>query len=204
MNLPAPFHSFYRYLNAVAVFAEADFLESMAAFRLANVEKGMLWIEQGKVARELAFIRSGFLRSFHSDEKGNQITSCFCQPETLSTSFKSFITQRPSALSVQALERTELITIAYDDLQHLYKTIPVWQEVSRLLAEEEYLSLWSYAYSLNTETAKEKYLRLMADQPLVLEKASVQDIASYLGITRETLSRIRRQLFTNDSVTNVK
>jgi CRP-like cAMP-binding protein len=201
--VPESLQSFFTYLNMVVNFPATEFERSLSAFRIITIEKGTLWIQQNQVARELAFVRSGLLRSFHLNADGDEITTCFCLPETMSTAFKSFITQQPSELSVQALEQTGLITIAYDDLQVLYKTIPVWQEVSRLLAEKEYLSLWNYAYSLNTETAKEKYLRLVNDQPLVLEKAPVQDIASYLGITRETLSRIRRQLV-SDSVTNVK
>lgn len=56
------------------------------------------------------------------------------------------------------------------------------------------MSLSNYAYSLNTETAKGKYLRLVAEQPIVLQKAPIQDIAFYLGVTRETLSQIRKQV----------
>lgn len=188
--------SFYHFLNTTNTFSKTDFENSSAVFRLLNLEKGEVWIHQNKVCREIAFIKKGILRTFYTDHKGNEVTSCFCVANSMSSSFKSFISQQPSQLAIQALDKSELITISYADLQYLYKTFPVWQEVNRLLMEKEYLSLWNYAYSLNTETAREKYLRLLAEQPDVLQKAPVQDIASYLGVTRETLSRIRKQVAT--------
>jgi CRP-like cAMP-binding protein len=97
-------------------------------------------------------------------------------------------------LSIQALEDTELFVIDYDKLQKLYSTSIDWQNIGRQIAEREYFIMEQYASVLNNESAKEKYLRLLNEQPEVLQKASVEDIATYLGVTRRTLSRIRQEI----------
>lgn len=186
--------TFFRFLNTITDFSENDFIQSQIFFKTVVLKKGDLWIQQNQVCKEIAFIKKGLLRSYYIDQKGSEVTSCFCVSGSMASSFKSFIAQQASDLALQALEKTELITISYNDLQYLYKTIPKWQEVSRILMEQEYLSLWRYAYSLNRENAMEKYLRLLNEQPEVLRKAPVQDIASYLGVSRETLSRIRKKV----------
>jgi CRP-like cAMP-binding protein len=186
--------SFFSFLNTITDFSEGDFIKSQLFFSARILKKRELWINQNQVCKEIAFISKGLLRSYYVDQKGNEVTSCFCVSNSMASSFKSFIAQQASDLAIQALEETELITINYQDLQYLYKAIPKWQEVSRMLMEQEYLSLWRYAYSLNRENALEKYLHLLNEQPEVVQKAPVQDIASYLGISRETLSRIRKKV----------
>ena len=84
--------------------------------------------------------------------------------------------------------------IDYDSLQKLYATTPTWQNIGRKVAEKEYIVMEKYASVLNNETAKEKYIRLINEQPSVIHKATVEDIASYLGVTRRTLSRIRQEI----------
>ena len=163
-------------------------------FTAQILQKGDFFVRQGKVCGQIAFINKGTLRTFYVNDKAEETTSCFCTENNLTTSYKSFILQEPSNLSVQALEDTELLVINYDDLQKLYRTSIVWQNIGRAVAEKEYIVMEQYASVLNNETAKEKYLRLLKEQPNVLQKANVEDIASYLGITRRTLSRIRQEI----------
>ena len=118
----------------------------------------------------------------------------FCTENSLTTSYKSFIVQKPSSLSIQALEDTELLVIDYEHLRKLYSASPAWQNVGRTIAEKEYMVMEQYAFVLNNETAKEKYLRLLKEQPQIIQKAAVNHIASYLGITTRTLSRIRSEI----------
>ena len=134
------------------------------------------------------------MRAFYINDNGEETTSCFCTENNLTTSYKSFILQQPSRLFLQAIEETDLLVISYDNLQQLYRKSAVWQTVGRAVAEREYIVMEQYASVLNTESAREKYLRLLSEQPAVLQKANVEDIASYLGVTRRTLSRIRKEI----------
>jgi len=187
-------NAFRKYLESLAPISEADFRASMAYFQPLQLDKGQFFVRQLEVARQVAFIVSGIIRTYYVNEKGEDITYCFCTEGRFSTSFKSFITQSPSALTMQAIEGTELLVINYWDLQELYKVYPAWQQIGRIATEREYLVMEKYASVLNNETALEKYQRLVIEEPVIVQRAPVKHIASYLGISRETLSRIRKQV----------
>lgn len=182
------------FIRQIIPISDKEFDETVTVFQAQTLQKGDFFVKQGKVCRQIAFINKGILRTFYLNDKAEETTSCFCTENSLTTSYKSFILQQPSTLSIQALEDTELLVINFENLQKLYSTSIVWQNIGRAFAEREYIVMEQYASVLNNETAKEKYLRLLKEQPTVLQKATIEDIASYLGITRRTLSRIRREI----------
>jgi CRP-like cAMP-binding protein len=187
-------NNFKSFIKTIVSISDEDFEMSTKQFKKITLNKGDFFIKSGSICTSAAYINKGILRTFCNNEKGEDITYCFCTENNLTTSFKSFISQAESTLSIQAIEKTELFVIEYEELQQLYSNFPVWQNIGRILVEKEYLVMEKYASTLNSETAKQKYLRLLAEQPSIIQKASIQHIASYLGITRETLSRIRKQL----------
>ncbi|MEW7281336.1 hypothetical protein ABW636_22340 [Aquimarina sp. 2201CG1-2-11] len=79
-------------------------------------------------------------------------------------------------------------------MHELYTESANWQKIGRLVAEKEFIIMEQYASILNNETAKEKYLRLLKEQPEIIQKSPLNYIASYLGVTRRTLSRIRKEI----------
>ena len=186
--------NFKNFIRQITPISDTEFEQTVVLFTEQTLQKGDFFVKQDKICRQIAFINKGTLRTFYINDKAEETTSCFCTENSLTTSYKSFILQQPSNLSIQALEDTELLIIDYDHLQKLYSTSIVWQNIGRAVAEKEYIVMEQYASVLNNETAKEKYLRLLKEQPTVLQKANVEDIASYLGVTRRTLSRIRQEI----------
>lgn len=182
------------FLQTLTSISNKEFQDSKDSFSEVHLKKGDFFVRQGKICREIAFINSGTLRTFYLNDKAEEITSCFCTANSLTTSYKSFILQEPSLLSIQSLEYTQLLVIDYDKLQKFYAKSMAWQNIGRQIAEREYFVMEQYASVLNNESAKEKYLRLLNEQPEVLQRASVEDIATYLGVTRRTLSRIRQEI----------
>lgn len=182
------------FLNSLTPISDKEFEESVAYFTKVNLQKGEYFVEQDKVCRNIAFIVSGTLRSYYINEKYEETTSCFCIEGSLTTSYKSFILQEPSNLIIQAIEDAHLLVIGYDNLQKLYAHSSAWQMIGRSVAEREFIIMEQYASTLSNNTAKEKYMRLLKEQPRVLQVAKVEDIASYLGVTRRTLSRIRKEI----------
>jgi CRP-like cAMP-binding protein len=187
-------NNFKNYIKQITPISDKEFDETVIFFQEQTLRKGDFFIKQDKVCKQIAFIVKGTLRTYYINDKAEETTSCFCTENSLTTSYKSFILQPPSALSIQALEDTELLVIDYEHLQELYSKSIVWQNIGRAVAEREYIVMEQYASILNNETAKEKYLRLLKEQPNVLQKASIEDIASYLGVTRRTLTRIRKEV----------
>lgn len=190
-------------IHSITSISDEEFGQSIRLLQHVRIEKGKHFVEAGKICDKIAFIGKGILRTYTSKENGQEATTCFCSENRFTTSFRSFITKSASEFSIQAIEVSELLTLTYDDLQFLYDNTKAWPTIGRILAEREYLNMQNYALALNQETAKEKYARLMEEQPTVIKRAPVQQIASYLGVTRETLSRIRNQV-ANDYVTFVK
>ncbi len=185
---------FKQFLNNISPITDNEFTDTIAYFSEQHLQKGDFFIKQDKVCRHIAFILKGTLRTYYINAKAEETTSCFCTENNLATSYKSFILQQPSNLILQAIEDTQLLVIDYENLQKLYIKSAVWQSIGRAVAEREYIVMEQYASILNNETAKEKYLRLLNEQPTILQKASIEDIASYLGVTRRTLSRIRQEI----------
>jgi CRP-like cAMP-binding protein len=185
---------FKQFLKNISSITDQEFVDTILYFTEQNLMKGDFFVKQGQVCKHISFILKGTLRTYYINDKAEETTSCFCTENSLTTSYKSFILQQPSTLSIQALEDTELLVIDYTHLQKLYSTSVVWQNIGRAVAEREYIVMEQYASVLNNETAKEKYLRLLKEQPNVLQKANIEDIASYLGVTRRTLSRIRQEI----------
>lgn len=183
-----------RALHKLSPIPATELEAAIPYFEEKTIKKGAYFIQQGQTCRHIAFILEGTLRSYYLNEKGEETTSCFCTESNLATSYKSLSLQQASTLTMQALEDTELLLLEYDHLQQLYASSPAWQAIGRAVAEREYFVMEAYASTLNTQTAKEKYLKLLAEQPTVLQIASVEDIASYLGVSRRTLSRIRQEL----------
>lgn len=186
--------SFKLFLKGIVPLSDHEFEIYSPYFKTRTLARNSYFAEIGKTSNEAAFIKKGLLRTYYINEKSEEVTSCFCVENNLTASYKSFISQQPSELSIQAVEDTELITISYNDLQILYQKSPLWLNIGRTIAERQYMMMEQYASVLCNESAKEKYLRMVKEQPAVLNKASVNDIASYLGITRRTLSRIRNEI----------
>lgn len=183
----------FQFLNTASNFSRTEFERIMPYFESRALKKGEIWIEQNSICREMAYIDKGLLKITYANPDGHEITSCFCSSNSMASSFKSFISQTPSELQLKAIENSLLLYTSFEDLQKLRIAIPAWESFERKILEKEYLSLWNYAHSLNAEQANARYSRLLKDQPEVVQKASVQDMASYLGVTRETLSRIRKK-----------
>lgn len=185
---------FKDFLKNISPITDNEFANTITYFSELDLKKGDFFVKQGKVCQHVGFILKGTLRTYYINNKAEETTSCFCTENNLTTSYKSFILQQPSTLTLQAIENTQLLVIDYPNLQKLYTKSILFQTIGRTIAEQEYIVMEQYASVLNNETAKEKYLRLLKEQPSVLQKANVEDIASYLGITRRTLSRIRQQI----------
>ena len=183
-----------KYLQTLTPISDKEFENSKRNFSEIHLRKGDFFVQQGKICKQIAFVNRGSLRTFYLNNKAEEITACFRTENSFLSSYKSFVLQEPSLLSIIALEETELIVIDYDKLQKLYSTSMAWQNIGRLVAEREYIIMEQYASVLNNESAKEKYLRLLNEQGEILQKANVEHIATYLGVTRRTLSRIRQEI----------
>lgn len=137
--------------------------------------------------------RAGSLRSFHLKD-GEDITQTFFFAGNYATDYESFLTQRPSAVYIQAMEDTEVIQCHYDDLQKLYAASHTGERLGRLIAENIFLGLSLRNRHFLLDDPETRYLALMKERPKVIAHIPLKHIASYLGIKPESLSRIRARM----------
>ena len=184
---------FKKYLTNLVSLSDDTFDMCLDYLKISVIKKNGYFIEEGKVCNDIAFISKGLFRNYFLKD-GIEFNTCFCMENSVTSSFDSFINRVPSSEYIQALENSELITLSHENLKKLYGLSADWQSVSRLLTEKECMRLSNRAISLSFETAKEKYQNLLRYQPEIIKRISIQHIASYLGVSRETLSRIRAQV----------
>lgn len=183
----------FTILGRFANISEQAKNEIISKVSIKEIVKGSYIVEQGKTCKYLYFIKAGFIRGFYLQD-GKEITTWFASENDAVTSMYSFITQKPSFETIEVLEDCILYEINYENLQLLFKKYPEFNLIGRLLTEKYYIELEERTMSLQFQTATERYLKLLQEQPQLLQKASLGMIASYLGISQETLSRIRKKI----------
>jgi len=159
-----------------------------------TVKKGVLFLKEGQRCDHIYYIIDGFIRVYYLNLEGNEITHWFCAKDSIITSPISFVKQERNILFFEALEDTELILISSSQLEKLIHHLPKLGEAFRHINAEFAMVLSRRIMSIHTETAEERYLKLMEEHPLLFQKAKLSHIASFLGITQQSLSRIRRNL----------
>ncbi|MEO5998027.1 MAG: Crp/Fnr family transcriptional regulator [Chitinophagaceae bacterium] len=174
----------YYNLSAEAEQAMHDCFEQVV------FSKNDYLLTEGKICRHLYFLQQGVLRGFYNLD-GKDITHWFAFENDFVTSFHSFITQQPAIENIQLLSGSILWAISKDNLNRLLNQ---YQEIERLLRiayEKYYIRLEERFVNAQFKTATERYQNLLLQSPHMLERVPLGYIASYLGISGETLSRIR-------------
>lgn len=185
--------SLIAHLSSVISISKDLEREIRAVSKTISVSKGDHLIHIDERCSRLYFIDKGLLRGYHFLD-GKEITNWFAQEAEFATCFYAFIAARPSFEYVQALEDSELTALEYSALQTLYTSFPETERIGRIITENYYIRLEERVLNLQFKTAKERYHKLLSSKPSLLQRATLGQIASYLGITQETLSRIRAEL----------
>ncbi|MBS1634751.1 MAG: Crp/Fnr family transcriptional regulator [Bacteroidetes bacterium] len=158
-----------------------------------TVPKNHILTKTGERSHNLFFVESGTLRGYYFQEE-KEITNWFAQEGEFATCFYAFIGGHPSFESIQAIEQTVLTVISFEALKTLYRNFPETERIGRVITEAYYMKLEERLLNIRFKTAKERYHNLIESRPALMQSASLGQIAAYLGITQETLSRIRAEL----------
>ena len=159
-------------------------------FEKISLSKNEYLLTQGNVCRHLYFLEKGALRGFYNLD-GKEITHWFGFENDFVTSFHSFITRQPAVENIQLLEGSILWGISKDKLTNLFNRHHEIETLVRIVYEKYYIRLEERFVNAQFKTAKELYENLLLQTPYILERVPLGYIASYFGISQETLSRIR-------------
>jgi CRP-like cAMP-binding protein len=159
-------------------------------FRIKKYAKGKFLLKKGHVARDAHFIISGLARCYY-EHQGKDITNYFAFENEGITSTLSFMTQKPSDEIIQVLEDSEVASIGYNDLEELYRQNHEICNMGRKFIEGITIDLEERIRVFQLTAAKDRYDYIFENKPQIIQRVPLKYLASFLGITAETLSRIR-------------
>ncbi len=155
-------------------------------------------VQQGDVCRFESFVLSGCLKTFYVDQDAQEHIVMFAVENWWCADLGSFITQTPADYNIQCLENTELLQFSFDNLQQLYLEVPQLERFFRIIIQNAYVATEKRIVRNFSLSAKERYLKFREQYPQMEQRVPQYMIASYLGITKEFLSKLRGQLMQED------
>lgn len=160
-------------------------------FRPKRMLKRQFLLQEGDVCRELAFVEKGALYSYSVDSKGIQHVIRFAFEGWWMANLQSFFTKKPTRLNIEVLEDSELLVLDRKNHEKLLDEISAYERYHRIIVQNAYVALQQRVENALGLTAEEKYSRLIKQNPEFMNRVPLNLVASYLGMSPETLSRVR-------------
>lgn len=179
---------------------EIDFLISKVVIK--KLRKRQYFLQAGEWCRYQGFVNKGCLRTYEIDEKGAEHVVLFTPEDWWVGDLYSFYTTEPSKLNVEAMEDCELFIFDKDSLEEIYTHIPKMERFFRLLMQNALIALSRRMMSSMTQTTLERYCDFIQRYPEIEQRVPNHQIAAYLGVKPESLSRIRKQYLQSDKKTS--
>ena len=186
--------AFIKLFRSLAPFNDTEIAEASTCFDTELVRKDEYFCKAGRICDKMGFVRSGLLRSFYTIN-GKETTTFFQTPGSVATALASFLRRKPALENIQAMEDSELVVISRENLLRLYNDNWKWQQVGRSFIEEYYINMELRMISLQSQSALERYKKFLKEYPQLIQTVPLYYIASYLGMSPETLSRMRKTIY---------
>jgi CRP-like cAMP-binding protein len=159
-----------------------------------NFSKNDYLLQEGKVEKKYWFVETGFIRSYVIDTDGNDITFNLFAAGDVVIDYPSMFFFQPTRENIQALTDCVCWEIDFTNFQQMFNTLTHFREQQRGLLVSNYFSLKERNISAIADQAKDRYLKFLKEKPHIVQNVSLKHIASYLGITDTSLSRIRKEI----------
>ena len=187
------FDTFRKYLEDKISLTEQNFdlIESVSTIK--KLRKRQYLLQEGDICRFNAFVCKGFLRYYYVDDKGQEHILQFAPENYWTGDRESLDAELPSKYNIDAIEDSEILLIKKNDFEMLFKTIPAFNDFVNKIIKKNLLVLQERIHVSITHTAEEKYTNFITKYPSITNRVPQHMIASYLGISAETLSRVRKQ-----------
>jgi CRP/FNR family transcriptional regulator, anaerobic regulatory protein len=169
---------------------EKDYIKSLLTFK--KVKRKTLVQTEGELCRYINYVQSGILRAYYLDKNGKESTIMFAASDWWVTDMYCFVNQKPAMMYIEALEDSILIQLTKENLDKLYDHVPKFERVFRILMQNAYIREQLRMIANLSLTAKERYDDFYSKYPHIAALVTQKQIASYLGMTPEFFSFIRR------------
>jgi CRP-like cAMP-binding protein len=183
-----------QYIGNHLGLSKEDASSLSKSFKLENLAKNDYYLKEDKVCRKLSFIKSGSLRIFNFTEQGKEITQWISTHGEFITELSSLMFNQASRWNIQALVDCELYTISQEDYLNIGNTIPAWKDLEKLFMAKCFITLENRVYTFLSMSAEERFMHLFEYKKELFNEIPLQYLASMLGMSPETLSRIRNKM----------
>jgi CRP-like cAMP-binding protein len=184
-----------KYIQSIYPVSEEKVIELTGDFEPFSFSKGKFLLEENRVNRRTYFLETGYIRSFTLDKDGQEVTTNIYAAPCFVNDFLSFFKQEPAKQNFQALTDCSGWTMNYETEEKYFHQFPEFREFGRLLVLHHFDLLQERMFEMIKESAENRYLILLSKHPDIFQNVSLKIIASYLGITDTSLSRIRKEIF---------
>ena len=174
--------------------SDEEFVYFTSLLKEKRLRKKQFLLEEGEVCTHECFVNSGCLRQYYLDEKGQEHIVQFALSDWWIGDQYSFVTGLPSPYFIDTLQESEVLLIEKNKLEELYKAVPKFERFFRIVFQNAYVAMQRRIVSKLSEPAEKSYVDFINRYPNIEQAVPQHQIASYLGITPESLSRIRKQL----------
>lgn len=184
----------YSHLESFVPLKAQDRVAMEDKFSIHAIKRKKKLLAAGEVCRDFYFVSSGCFRMYGVDDKGFEHNIQFAAENDWIADISSFYSQKPSQLHIEALESAEVFRINRQDLTGLFLTVPRLNRIFKVMIEHKYIELQNRVLQNFSSTAEQRYVAFLEQYPHLKNRLPNTQIASYLGITPEFLSKIRRDL----------
>jgi CRP-like cAMP-binding protein len=180
-------------LTALVDFNQEELFLFMQKLKPISLKKYDLYLKEGNVCKSMVIVNKGGLRYFSRGIKGDYTDGFAFEGEWLGD-YESFLLQVPSAHYIEALEDSEIFALGFNDMQMLYEQSQRFERFGRIIAENLFIATAKSKRNLMLQSAEDRYMDLLTNQPHIFERLPQHLIASFLGIQPQSLSRIRAKI----------
>lgn len=184
--------SFYQDIVSDFTEKELDFITPKLIF--TKVEKNKLYLRQGDMQGKLGFVSTGLLRQYYTDSRGNNMTVDFLPENTFATDYSAFIKQVPSKFNIAVIEESMIIELDFECIQEGYSKYKNYERFGRLITEQILIKRQRRLESFLFNSAEERYITFLKHNPNLFNRISLTQLSSFLGVERQSLSRIRKRI----------
>ena len=163
-------------------------------FELIEITKGELLLTEGKITKDTFILENGYVRSYTFNQHGEEVTTNLFSGPCFVNDFLSFFKQQPTTENYQCLTPCKLWTMSFEKVQTCFHTYPEFREFGRMMLVTNYSNLHDRMLGLIKDTAENRYLKIVKLHPNLIQHVPLKIIASFLGITDTSLSRIRKEI----------
>ncbi|HWP83171.1 MAG TPA: Crp/Fnr family transcriptional regulator [Bacteroidota bacterium] len=174
--------------------SDEEFARCRTFFSHKKLRKKQYWLQEGDVCRSIGFVLKGCLRNYTVDAKGEEHIIQFAIEDWWVSDIYSFLSGTPSKEFIDALEDSDLLVLDRSSRDAMLDAVPKMERFFRLLLEANLVATRRRVASLISDSAEQRYLDFLKSYPNLVERVPLNQIASFLGITPQSLSRIRKEL----------